>query len=176
MAAWRSGHTTSKKQIHQFKVVFHIQESTHTRWWSPPHQWLSPVSGSHSSTGAAQPSCDSRRTPQRASCLARDACLVGENPACSVQAIYGCEGLWSCTTTAMHAWVMRRHLPRHPPPHPKRVPLLLAVIGHLVSPGHAYDTKKRFRFSTIFPSFSCFYGGARTICALQLIPRLPWHV
>ena len=32
---------------------------------------------------------------------ARNACLVGENSTCSVPALYGCEGLYSLTTTAM---------------------------------------------------------------------------
>ena len=44
----------------------------------------------------AQPTPPSSpNTPRRFALGARNICLVGENPMCSVPASYGCEGLWS---------------------------------------------------------------------------------
>ena len=50
----------------------------------PPHRRFSV--GCH-------PSCDSRNTSRRFAPGARNACLAGENPTCSIPALQGCEGL-----------------------------------------------------------------------------------
>ena len=44
----------------------------------------------------AQPPCDSTNTSRRFALGARDVCLVGESPTCSVPVLYRCEGLLSC--------------------------------------------------------------------------------
>ena len=53
---------------------------------------------------AAHPSCESTNASRRVAVGVSHACLVGENPTCSVPAFQRCEGLWSdrqSTTTCV---------------------------------------------------------------------------
>ena len=65
------------------------------------HPYASPRQKRFSVKSAAHPSCASPSTSRRFVLGASNVCLVGENPTCSVPALWGCEAL--CSYDYSHA-------------------------------------------------------------------------